>query len=73
MPMPLLVGGPLSGQEREMPDDKMVASVPLEGGKFSPYARTRVTFEGEVEEIWGWAPLCYRKVKMLYVHLQEQG
>jgi len=70
--MPLLVGGPLSGQVMDMPDDKIVASVLRPDGKYSPYARTRIHHDDQEVEVWGWAPLCYRRVKALYLHIQEE-
>jgi hypothetical protein len=65
--MALLVGGPLSGQDIEMPDDKMVYAVPRPDGRPAPYTRTRIN---EVE-VWGYAPLCYRKVRILYQAMED--
>ena len=69
--MALLVGGPLSGQHRDMPEDEIFTRVPLPSGRFAPYALARVTKDGEQHEVWGWGPWCYRKVKMVFLAMED--
>jgi len=67
----LLVGGPLSGQYLDMPDDELTARVDVPGGRPSRYVRTRVSDQDHETEVWGWSPMCYRRVKAVYMSLVE--
>jgi hypothetical protein len=70
--MALLVGGPLSGQYREMPDDKLTVVVEVPGDQPNSYTVSSVTTRGgEQQEVWGWSPLCYRLVRLHYQALEE--
>jgi len=67
--MSLLVGGPLSGQHLDMPDDELTTKVDVPNSRPARYARLRVAHDGKETEVWGWAPLCYKRVKAHYLHL----
>jgi hypothetical protein len=55
----------------DMPEDQLTHRVEVPGGRPARYTRTRVpTTEGE-KEIWGWSPLCYKRVRAHYMHLVD--
>ena len=69
--MALLVGGPLHGEDRDLPDDLLFVTIPMDDGERTPYSRVHITDEGQQVEIWGWAPYCYRQVQAYYFDLKS--
>lgn len=62
----------MSGQWVEMPEDRLTAKVSQPNGRSANYTRMRVRDEDHKEtEVWGWSPLCYRKVKTQYLRMME--
>lgn len=52
-----------------MPTDKLHVRVETYSGKTAGYSLAHVTYEGETHEVWGYAPLCYRQVKLRAIAL----